>query len=295
MSAQDVADQIARRSARGTTQVRYGAINPTTEGVDGDFYINQTSHYIFGPKAGGVWPAGVALVGTAGAAGATGSTGATGAVGTAGHSVLYGSANPQASDGSDGDFWVNTTAHTFFGPKAAGSWLAGTSLVGPTGSAGATGAAGAAGADAAQPIYRAGSGSTSAANTLANITGMTVLAAALAPNTTYEFTALLKVTSNVVLGQYLGISYNGTGGDILCAALCSTVSAGSAAVETATFINSFDTLQGPVNIQNGIGFVMIKGRFLSGTVTGNFIMQHSARTGGDSVVNDAFMILRKVA
>lgn len=102
-------------------------------------------------------------------------------------------------------------------------------------------------------------------------------------------------TVNVVLGQYLGISYNGTGGDIFCSALCSTVPAGSAAVETATFINSFDTLQGPVNIQNGIGFVMIKGRFLSGTVTGNFIMQHSARTGGDSVVNDAFMMLRKVA
>jgi len=46
-----------------------GTVNPTTQGVDGDFYINTTTSFIFGPKAGGVWPAGVALVGPAGPAG----------------------------------------------------------------------------------------------------------------------------------------------------------------------------------------------------------------------------------
>jgi len=40
-----------------------GAVNPTGgTGVDGDFYINTVSNTIFGPKAGGVWPAGVNLL-----------------------------------------------------------------------------------------------------------------------------------------------------------------------------------------------------------------------------------------
>jgi hypothetical protein len=52
--------------------VRYGAVDPTTEGVDGDFYINTASNKIFGPKASGVWPAGVSLVGPPGATGVPG-------------------------------------------------------------------------------------------------------------------------------------------------------------------------------------------------------------------------------
>lgn len=46
-----------------------GTAAPTTEGVDGDFYIRTTTNYIYGPKAGGVWPAGVSLVGPAPALG----------------------------------------------------------------------------------------------------------------------------------------------------------------------------------------------------------------------------------
>lgn len=46
--------------------VLYGTDAPTTEGVDGDFYIRTTTHMIYGPKAGGVWPAGTSLVGAAG-------------------------------------------------------------------------------------------------------------------------------------------------------------------------------------------------------------------------------------
>lgn len=38
-----------------------GTIDPSTEGVDGDFYINTATNYIFGPKTGGTWPAGVSL------------------------------------------------------------------------------------------------------------------------------------------------------------------------------------------------------------------------------------------
>ncbi|MBC7390954.1 MAG: hypothetical protein H7329_17230, partial [Opitutaceae bacterium] len=38
----------------------------STTGTNGDFYINTTSNKIFGPKAAGIWPTGVNLVGPAG-------------------------------------------------------------------------------------------------------------------------------------------------------------------------------------------------------------------------------------
>ena len=70
-----------------------GTSNPTSStGANGDFYINTSSNTIFGPKASGVWPSGVSLVGPTGATGIQGiqgvqgiqgPTGATGAVGPA--------------------------------------------------------------------------------------------------------------------------------------------------------------------------------------------------------------------
>jgi len=60
--------------AAGKT-VLSGAVDPTTEGVDGDFYINTATNKIFGPKAT-TWPAGVSLVGPAGVDGADGADGA---------------------------------------------------------------------------------------------------------------------------------------------------------------------------------------------------------------------------
>lgn len=54
--------------ADGNT-VLYGTAAPTTEGVDGDFYIRTTTNYIYGPKASGAWPAGVSLIGPTGATG----------------------------------------------------------------------------------------------------------------------------------------------------------------------------------------------------------------------------------
>jgi len=54
-----------------------GTGDPTTEGVDGDFYINTTSWQIFGPKAT-TWPAGVDIVGADGADGVDGTDGTDG-------------------------------------------------------------------------------------------------------------------------------------------------------------------------------------------------------------------------
>ena len=48
-----------------------GVVDPTTEGNDGDFYINTATETIFGPKTGGAWGAGTSLVGPPGPAGSS--------------------------------------------------------------------------------------------------------------------------------------------------------------------------------------------------------------------------------
>lgn len=53
--------------------------------------------------------------------------------------LRYGSSNPTPSTGSNGDFYINTTNLTIFGPKASGVWPSGTSLIGTSGSTGAAG------------------------------------------------------------------------------------------------------------------------------------------------------------
>lgn len=71
---------------------------------------------------------------------------------SAGNTILNGTVAP-TNEGNDGDFYINTTTWEIFGPKAAGIWGAGTSLIGaqgPAGPAGADGAQGPAGADGAQ-------------------------------------------------------------------------------------------------------------------------------------------------
>jgi hypothetical protein len=117
----------------------------------------------------------IGLTGPAGATGATGATGpqgpagtngtngANGTNGTNGTAVLNGTTAPTSSAGSNGDFFINTATNTLYGPKANGTWPAGTSLVGPAGATGPqgpiglTGPAGATGATGASGFITSGS------------------------------------------------------------------------------------------------------------------------------------------
>jgi hypothetical protein len=87
-----------------------------------------------GPQ-GPAGPAGATgLQGPAGTAGATGPAGAQGIAGTNGingtngTAVLNGTTNPTAGTGVNGDFYINTATNTIYGPKANGTWPAGTIL-----------------------------------------------------------------------------------------------------------------------------------------------------------------------
>ncbi len=118
-----------------------GTVNPTTQGVNGDYYINTATNTLFGPKTAGVWGSGTSIIGPAGTNGTNGTNGAPGANGVNGYSVLNGTSNP-TTQGVNGDFYINTTTNTIFGPKTAGAWGSGTSLVGPQGIQGVQGPAG---------------------------------------------------------------------------------------------------------------------------------------------------------
>ncbi|MGA3113504.1 MAG: hypothetical protein ABSF90_03620 [Syntrophobacteraceae bacterium] len=79
----------------------------------------------------------VSFVGPQGPAGAAGTNGTNG---TNGNTIWSGAGAPASGTGVNGDWYINTTNWTFYGPKAAGAWPgSGTSLVGPTGATGATG------------------------------------------------------------------------------------------------------------------------------------------------------------
>jgi hypothetical protein len=90
-------------------------------------------------------------IGLTGATGATGAMGATGATGLDGKTILNGLTNP-TSQGVDGDFYLNTTTSTLFGPKTSGNWGSGISLIGATGAQGPIGLTGATGPQGIQGI-----------------------------------------------------------------------------------------------------------------------------------------------
>jgi integrin beta 8 len=124
-----------------------------TQGKDGDIYINTATNTYFGPKTAGVWGAGTSLIGPAGANGADGADGTNGIDGTNGtngqdgNTILSGNTDPNNTQGKDGDIYINTATNTYFGPKTAGAWGAGTSLIGPAGADGADGTNGIDGQD----------------------------------------------------------------------------------------------------------------------------------------------------
>ena len=113
------------QSGNNGNTILNAAVDPaSTDGSIGDFFINTATSKLFGPKTAGGWPAGVFLIGNQGFTGRDGRT------------ILNGTGDPTAFDGSDRDFYINTTTNTLFGPKIAGAWPAvGVSLVGPAGSA----------------------------------------------------------------------------------------------------------------------------------------------------------------
>jgi len=121
--------------------VLYGLGAPgTSTGNNNDTYIN-TGTGIFYKKLAGAWSQVFSM--QTGPQGPQGIAGTNGVNGANGFSVLSGNIDPSnLSTGINGDFYINTTNYTLFGPKTAGAWGTGTSLIGDTGDKGDPGPAG---------------------------------------------------------------------------------------------------------------------------------------------------------
>lgn len=128
-----------------------GTIPPTgMVGTDGDFYINTTAWEIHGPKAGGVWPAGVPMLGADGDDGQPGPRGLRGLQGDKGNPgnpgldgtlIIHGLLAPTVDIGRVGDYYLHKNATMdWYGPKAEGTWGVPTPLKGIDGDAGPAGA-----------------------------------------------------------------------------------------------------------------------------------------------------------
>jgi hypothetical protein len=84
--------------------------------------------------------------GPAGMPGPKGDAGPAGPAGADGKTVLSGAGAPTENQGSNGDFYIDTSANSIYGPKTDGGWGSATSLVGPKGDKGDVGAPGPQGA-----------------------------------------------------------------------------------------------------------------------------------------------------
>ncbi|OTG65042.1 collagen-like protein [Acinetobacter silvestris] len=94
-----------------------------SDGNVGDLYIDIVNGRLYSAKTVNGWNY----------ANFTSLIGNTGAAGQNGRTILNAARAPLASDGSTGDFYIDTTSNTFYGPKAADTWGSGIVLQGAAG------------------------------------------------------------------------------------------------------------------------------------------------------------------
>lgn len=85
-----------------------GIVAPTSEGVNGDFYIDTVTNLMYGPKAGGAWGSSTNIVGTNGSDGVV--------------QFRFGSGVPSAGLGADGDAYFNDVNGDYYS-KITGAWV----------------------------------------------------------------------------------------------------------------------------------------------------------------------------
>jgi len=202
---------------------------------------------------------------------ATGS-GGTGPAGADGKTVLNGSGAPSSGLGANGDFYIDTTADAIYGPKTAGAWGSGTSLVGPPGSTGSTGAAG-------PGVPTGGSaGMILAKNSATNYDTSWVVNTAgsiaakflrnVAANTVTGTTSNTKLSSLLIPANTFSV------GDSFDVAFRSNVNNTAAAYAQRIYLNTADSLSGAILI----GLISIPTGFRNNYMLRNLLIRSTTST-----------------
>ena len=173
-ASKSVKPQLAGRTATSVSNtILNGITSPkSTQGIDGDFFIDTKALNIYGPKVNGHWPSPIGLRGTQGLTGTTGTNGSNGSDGRNAQSVAA-VVGAQGATGATGATGVKGEAGLAGASGGAGiAGATGTAGVqGIAGVAGAQGIAGAAGTAGAQGI--AGAAGTTGSQGTAGATGNT--------------------------------------------------------------------------------------------------------------------------
>ena len=82
----------------------------------GDYYFDQSSHKLYGPKKADGWGKPVTLKGT------DGEKGEKGEKGNDGTQIIPGIGAPTPNIGNNGDWYIDTTNKTLYGPKTQNKW-----------------------------------------------------------------------------------------------------------------------------------------------------------------------------
>lgn len=89
-----------------------GAPDAST-GENGDYYLNETTGDLYGPKNDDGWGSPVSLQGPPGQDGQDGEDGSQ---------IYSGTSAPQSSLGKEGDYYLNTNTFDLYGPKTNNGW-----------------------------------------------------------------------------------------------------------------------------------------------------------------------------
>ena len=126
---------VGPAGANGTI-IYSGTTTPAPSlGDVGDYYLDLSTDVLYGPKGASGWGTGFPMKGD------TGATGQTGPAGTPGTKIYAGTGAPDSTLGVVGDYYVDTVAHTFYGPKLGAGWGLPIMLQGAAGPAGPAGTA----------------------------------------------------------------------------------------------------------------------------------------------------------
>ena len=94
--------------------IHAGSGEPDSEvGAIGDYYLNQNSGELYGPKNDNGWGTPISLQSPPGADGQDGEDGSQ---------IYSGTSAPGASQGSPGDYYLNTATFDLYGPKTDSGW-----------------------------------------------------------------------------------------------------------------------------------------------------------------------------
>ena len=150
-SAPKIAGRTSQAPILNTFLNGLGAPN-STDGIDGDFYLDTLSSNLYGPKKKGKWPLPKSLVGPVGPQGPIGKQGSDGKVGDKGTTTS--SAGSQGAQGPQGVQGISGPAGLAgpSGPSGSQGPGGGSGGVGPAGGVGPQGSVGPAGSPGGQGV-----------------------------------------------------------------------------------------------------------------------------------------------